>query len=90
MHTNESRVVSGPHHGGMTDWHPLLATEERSPGVWTMVDSTGQPYGAVRIMKDGQATVYAAELRGRPIGRYERLRAAVEAVHAAYVASTSR
>lgn len=69
-------------------WHPLMNAEERAPGVWTMVDSTGRAYGTVRIMRDQGALVYVSELRGEVLGgRNGRLRKAVEGVHAAYVRS---
>jgi len=83
----EVTVERQQYSSGDVPWHPLLNADEGPPGEWSMRDSTGAAYGRVRIMKDGDATVYAAELRGRPIGRYDRLRPAVEAVHAAYVAA---
>lgn len=69
-------------------WHPLLNAEERTPGVWTMVDSTGRDYGTVRIVREGGSTVYVSELRGKKLGgRNVTLRQAVEKVHAAHVRS---
>lgn len=69
-------------------WHPLMNAEERTPGVWTMVDSTGREYGTVRIVREAGALVYASELRGQMLGgRNVRLRDAVEKVHAAFVRS---
>ncbi len=71
-----------------TAWHPLLNAQERTPGVWTLVDSTGRDYGVVRIVREGSAIVYLGELRGQRLGgRNVRLRDAVEKVHAAYVRS---
>ena len=42
--------------------------DERTPGVWTMVDSTGRDYGTVRIVREGSAIVYVSELRGEKLG----------------------
>lgn len=71
-----------------TRWHPLLNAQERTPGVWTLVDNTGREYGVVRIVREGPAVVYVGELRGQLLGgRNVRLREAVEKVHAAYVRS---
>ncbi|GAA1769707.1 hypothetical protein [Agromyces humatus] len=68
--------------------HPLLNAQEHTPGVWTLVDSTGREYGAVRIVREGAAVVYVGELRGERLGgRNVKLREAVEKVHAAYVRS---
>lgn len=67
-------------------WHPLLATDERSPGVWILVDDLGRDYGRVRIVRDADAVFYVAERPGERVGRYSTLRASVEAVHAAFVA----
>ena len=73
-----------------TKWHPLLNADERTPGVWTMVDSTGRDYGTVRIIREGSAIVYVSELRGEKLsGRNVTLRHAVEKVHAAFVRSYS-
>lgn len=66
-------------------WHPLLAAEERQPGVWTLVDSMGHDYGRVRIVRIGIEVGYVAELGEHPTGRYRTLRAALEAVHGAFV-----
>lgn len=83
----EEAQVARTNAGGV-EWHPLLNAEERTPGVWTMVDSTGRAYGAVRIIREGSAVVYVGELRGERLGgRNVRLREAVERVHRAYVAS---
>jgi hypothetical protein len=74
-----------------TKWHPLLNAMEKTPGVWTMVDASGQEYGAVRIIREGGAIVYVGELRGSRLGgRNVKLREAVERVHSAYVRSFTR
>lgn len=68
-------------------WHPFLAAEERTPGTWTLVDSTGREYGAVRIVRIGAEVGHVGELRGELVGRCRTLRATLEAVHQAFVAS---
>lgn len=68
-------------------WHPFLGSEERTPGVWTMVDTTGREYGVVRIVRVGAEVGYVAELGGEPVGRFVTLRAALEATHQAFVRS---
>jgi hypothetical protein len=71
-------------------WHPLLDVDERTPGVWTLVDATGRDYGTVRIVREGGSIVYVGDLRGARLGgRNVRLREAVEKVHAAFVRSYS-
>ena len=48
---------------------PTAKRHERTPGVWTMVDSTGRDYGIVRIVRgQGDAIVYVSELRGQKLG----------------------
>ncbi|PWC05421.1 hypothetical protein [Agromyces badenianii] len=68
-------------------WHPFLATEERTPGVWTLVDTLGRDYGRVSIVRIGAEVGYVGELQDAPVGRWKTLRAAIEAVHHAFVAS---
>lgn len=31
-------------------WHPFPATEKRTPGTWTLIDSTGREYGTVPVV----------------------------------------
>ncbi|RXZ51901.1 hypothetical protein [Agromyces binzhouensis] len=82
----EGTMVRTHDHG--VEWHPLLSAEERTPGVWTMVDSSGRAYGAVRILREGESILYVGELRGERLGgRSVRLREAAERVHKAYVAA---
>jgi hypothetical protein len=74
-----------------TKWHPLLNADERTPGVWTMVDSTGRDYGTVRIVREGGSIVYVSALHREMLGgRNVTLRQAVEKVHAAFVRSYSK
>lgn len=68
-------------------WHPFLGTEERTPGVWTMIDTTGREYGTVRIVRIGPEVGYVAEREGELVGRYVTLRGALEATHTAFVRS---
>lgn len=73
---------------GQVGWHPLLNAEERRPGTWTMVDSVGYAYGSVHITRQGDDVYYLGQFRQNPIGRFERLRPAVENIHLAYIRST--
>ncbi|WP_173921732.1 hypothetical protein [Agromyces sp. Marseille-P2726] len=68
-------------------WHPFLAADEREPGVWTLVDSLGRDYGRVRIVRIADEVGYVSEFDGQLVGRYRTLRAALEAVHLAFVRS---
>ena len=68
-------------------WHPLLACDERTPGVWTLVDSRGVDYGEARIVRIGNEVGYTTTMQGHPAGRYTNLRAAVEAIHAEFIRS---
>lgn len=83
-HQEEATMVRTHDRG--VEWHSLLNAEERTPGVWTMVDSSGHAYGAVRIIRENGAIVYVGELRGERLGgRNVRMREAAERVHNAYV-----
>ena len=68
-------------------WHPFLSTEERAPGVWTLVDSMGRGYGEIRIVRIGEEVGYVGEFRGMPVGRWKTLRASIEGVHGVFVRS---
>lgn len=68
-------------------WHPFLGTEERAPGIWTLVDTTSREYGLVRIVRVGAEVGYVAELDEILVGRFLSLRAALEATHHAFVRS---
>ncbi|SIN72988.1 hypothetical protein SAMN05443544_0594 [Agromyces cerinus subsp. cerinus] len=70
---------------GEPKWHPFMATEERSPGVWTLVDSMGRDYGEVRIVRIGSEVGYVGSLRGTPVGRWTTLRVSLENVHLAFI-----
>lgn len=68
-------------------WHPFLGADERTPGVWTLVDATGRDYAAVRIVRIGSEVGYVATLGEDPVGRYRSLRGALEAAHNAFIRS---
>jgi hypothetical protein len=68
-------------------WHPFLATQERTPGIWTLVDTMGRDYGQVRIVRVESQVGYVAEHSGVLVGRFRTLRAALEATHQASVRS---
>lgn len=73
----------------MTDWHPLLAAEEREPGTWTMVAPDRVEYGTVQIVRRGGEIAYRVTALGRPAGYTSSLRAACERIHHAQIASFS-
>ncbi|GAA1942373.1 hypothetical protein [Agromyces allii] len=85
--TDQNPEPAMPEQKKAGSWHPLLATDERQPGVWFLVDAQGRDYGRVRIVRDAQAVLYVAERPGERVGRYSTLRAAVEAVHTAFIAA---
>lgn len=86
----EGKEAPMPSPNGSVEWHPLLNADERTPGIWTMVDSEGAAYGGVRIVRQGSEVYYLGQFRGNPIGRFDRLRPAVENVHLAYVRATQQ
>lgn len=77
-------------------WHALLATQERTPGVWHLVDAEGHIYGVVTLtVRYGEIGYHAEVLpktapRGgamTSVGYFRSLRASCERVHQAFVAS---
>ena len=68
-------------------WHPFLGTEERTPMVWTLIDTTGREYGTVRIVRVGSEVGYIAEFDAALVGRFLTLWAALEATHHAFIQS---
>ena len=52
-----------------------------------LVDSLSRDYGRVRIVRVTDQVGYVGELDGQFVGRYRTLRAALEAVHLAFVRS---
>lgn len=65
-------------------WHPLLAAEERRPGIWVMVAQFNDEYGVIEFKGDH----YTARARWKQtgdvvqLGTFPRLKPAAEAVHA--------
>ncbi|WP_285465035.1 hypothetical protein [Agromyces sp. NBRC 114283] len=73
-------------------WHPLLATDEREPGTWYLVDTSGRDYGRIRLVEISGERGYEAHVKPldgpvRLVGHFTSLRASCERVHRAYVAS---
>ena len=68
-------------------WHPLLATRELEPGVWTMFDSYDRPYGVIRLVRVNGQPTYRCEFRGDLLGYANGLRLACERVQFAFVQS---
>ncbi len=73
----------------MADWHPMLATEERTPGVWTMVAPDGVEYGRVEIRRAGDAVFYRCWFRDVELEPTRTLREAAARVHGAFIATMS-
>lgn len=73
----------------MTDWHPILAAQEREPGTWTMLDPDGRPYGTVQIVRVNGDIAYRVTALDRFAGHTTTLRAACERIHHAFIASHS-
>lgn len=73
-------------------WHPILATDERTPGTWILTDTTGVEYGQVSFIRRGDDLGYRAtllSLHDRPAahaGYFKTLMAATMAVHRAFIA----
>jgi hypothetical protein len=73
----------------MPDWHPLLAADERTPGVWTMVAPDGAAYGRVEIRRAGDRVFYRSWFRGTELVHTTTLRDATMLVHRAHIATLS-
>jgi hypothetical protein len=71
----------------MPDWHPMLAAEERVPGVWIMVDPMGQEYGRIQIRRTRDGIRYRTEALGELIGWGTSLRQACGRVHDEFLRS---
>lgn len=82
---NQGKEPAVEKHRPDVEWHPLLNADENTPGVWTLRDADGHAYGGVRIVRQGADIYYLGQFRGNPIGRFDRLRPAVENVHLALV-----
>lgn len=73
-------------------WHPLLATDEREPGTWYLVDTSGRDYGRIRLIEIGDERGYEAHVKPLDgpvalVGHFTSLRASCERVHRAFVSS---
>lgn len=72
----------------MANWHPILSTHERTPGVWTMTTQYEREYGTITFMRRGHELGYRADdEHGNLIGYYRTLLAATKAVHMRYLDS---
>lgn len=40
----------------MTDWHPLLAAQEKRAGRWIMVDPMNREYGTIELVRVSLST----------------------------------
>lgn len=80
----------------MTDWHPLLATTEDTPGFWRMVAQYDRTYGLIRLVKRDARLCYRAELIPRPgdepvlLGYYPTLRQSAWEIHSKHLSMSSR
>lgn len=71
----------------MTAWHPIVATVEDEPGVWTLTAQTG-PYAVVRLIEVAGEQGYRATTYEPPrhlIGYRRTLRGACELAHQAWI-----
>lgn len=73
-------------------WHPLLAAEERDPGVWVMLDELGREYGHIAILRRHGAVCYRARFRTGDgqivlLGYGATLRSACERIHGEFLKS---
>lgn len=68
---------------------PSSATEEREPGVWTMVTPDGREYGLVEIRRLDGRIVYRVTAMGQPAGYAGTLREACARIHHVFIASHS-
>lgn len=73
-------------------WHPILAAEEREPGVWVLADTLGWEYGRITILRRNGSVCYRMQFRPKTgdisSPGYERtLRAACERLHGEFVKS---
>jgi hypothetical protein len=77
----------------MTKWHPILATEEDTPGHWWMIADLGEPYGEITFVRRGDELGYRADRVNdagvviKTVGHFRTLDASVRAIHADYIRS---
>ncbi len=71
----------------MTEWHPILAATEPSPGCWELLDDYGRLYCTVRLVRRGAEVGYRVETHGQLVGYFRTLRASCHAGHMVFIAS---
>jgi hypothetical protein len=77
----------------MTNWHPILATVENTPGHWWMVADLGEPYGEITFVRRGDELGYRADRVDdagvviKTVGYFVTLETATVRVHADYIRS---
>lgn len=49
-------VVGAGYAHPMTDWHPLLAAQEKRAGRWIMVDPMNREYGTIELVRVSLST----------------------------------
>lgn len=67
----------------MTVWHPVLAADEQTPGVWVLTAQTG-PYAVIRLLEIAGERGYRATTYEQPrqlIGYRRTFRSACELAH---------
>jgi len=77
----------------MTKWHPILATEEDTPGHWWMIADLGERYGEITFVRRGDELGYRADRTDdagaaiKHVGYYRTLESAAVRIHAHYIRS---
>lgn len=69
------------------DWHPVLDAVEDPPGVWTLSDFYGVPYGQVALRRVENGSRYRCTFRGQLIGWSATLLVGCARVHDAFLRS---
>ncbi|MFE6965673.1 hypothetical protein ACFVAJ_11180 [Agromyces sp. NPDC057679] len=72
------------------NWHPILAAVEGPVGMWRMIDTLGEEYGRIRLVRRGGEVGYRAECKGQLVGYYLTLRTSCRQVHMTFVRENSR
>ncbi|WP_336632098.1 MULTISPECIES: hypothetical protein [unclassified Microbacterium] len=70
----------------MGDWHPIMATVEEEPAVWSMRDQIAE-YGRIELRRTPDGLRYRSEFRGTLIGWATSLRVACSHIHEEYLRS---
>jgi hypothetical protein len=77
----------------MTNWHPILAAREISPGHWFMIANLGEPYGEIRFVRRGDQLGYRADRTDdagvvtERVGYFTTLKRSAWEIHSAYLRS---